>query len=100
MDFPIYIDTFSIGHPIVYFKGSQVDFSKLWCISVLDGCFILANRVDPDGIIMLQFIWVFIVCQSLHLGVSSIQSVNCSSIALQMEHCFFLSITLNLKCEF
>ena len=26
MDFPIDIDTISMGLPIVYFKGSQVDF--------------------------------------------------------------------------
>ena len=28
MDFPIHIDTISMGLPIVYFKGSQVEFSK------------------------------------------------------------------------
>ena len=28
MDFPIQIDTISMGLPIVYFKGSQVVFSK------------------------------------------------------------------------
>ena len=34
MDFPIHIDTISVGLPIVYFKASQVDFSKLRSISV------------------------------------------------------------------
>ena len=29
MDFPIYIGTISMGLPIVYFKGSQVEFSNL-----------------------------------------------------------------------
>ena len=29
MDFPIHIDTISMGVPIIYFKGSQVDFSKI-----------------------------------------------------------------------
>ena len=29
MDFPIPIDTISMGVPIVYFMGSQVEFSKL-----------------------------------------------------------------------
>ena len=33
MDFPIPIGTISMGLPIVYFKGSQVEFSKLGCIS-------------------------------------------------------------------
>ena len=28
MDFPIHIDTISMGLPIVYFKGSRVDVSK------------------------------------------------------------------------
>ena len=27
--FPIHIDTISMGLPILYFKGSQVEFSKL-----------------------------------------------------------------------
>ena len=39
MDTPIYIDTVSMGMPIVYLMGSNVDFSKLWCIYVLEGCF-------------------------------------------------------------
>ena len=29
MDFPIHIDIISMGLPIVYFKGSQVEVSKL-----------------------------------------------------------------------
>ena len=29
MDLPIHIDTISMGLPIVFFKGSQVEFSKL-----------------------------------------------------------------------
>ena len=32
--FPIHIDTLSMGLPIVYFKGSRVEFSKLRHISV------------------------------------------------------------------
>ena len=34
--------------PIVYAKGSEVDFSKLWCISVPVVCFNRANSEDPD----------------------------------------------------
>ena len=29
MDFPIHIDTISMRLPFMYFKGSQVEFSKL-----------------------------------------------------------------------
>ena len=29
MDFPIHIDTISMGLPIVHFKASQVEFSNL-----------------------------------------------------------------------
>ena len=35
--FPIHINTISMGLPIVFFKGSQVEFFKLWCISVSEG---------------------------------------------------------------
>ena len=48
MDFPINIDTISMGQPIVYFKGSQVDFSKLSCISLSEDFIILAKSADPD----------------------------------------------------
>ena len=46
-DFPILIDTISVGLPIVYFKGSQVEFSKLWCFSVPDGCLNLRKQCRP-----------------------------------------------------
>ena len=29
MDFPIHMDTITMGLPILHFKGSQVEFSKL-----------------------------------------------------------------------
>ena len=61
MDFPIHIDTISMGLPIVYFKGSQVEFSILWCIFVPEDHFNLASSAEADEI-----------CQSTHLGVSSI----------------------------
>ena len=46
VDFPIYvyIDTKSKGLPILYFKGSQVDASKLWCISVPEDRFNLCKQ--------------------------------------------------------
>ena len=34
MDFPIYIDTISLELLILHLKWSQVEFSKLWYISV------------------------------------------------------------------
>ena len=70
MDFPIHIDTISRGLSIVYFKASQVDLSKSGCISVPERCFNLSKQC-----ILLQVIWVYTVCQSTHLGVSSIQRV-------------------------
>ena len=48
MDFPTYIDTISMGLPILYFKGSQIEFSQLLCISVPKGYFNLSIIVDPD----------------------------------------------------
>ena len=35
MYFTLHINTISMGLPIVYAKGSQIEFSKLWRISVL-----------------------------------------------------------------
>ena len=32
----------------MFFKGSQIEFSKLSSISVPEGCFNLANSADPD----------------------------------------------------
>ena len=76
MDFPIHIDEISIGLPIVYFKGSQIEleFSKS-CFCDPEGCFDLKQMVQTlmKGSIILHFIWVFTACQSTHLGVSSIQ---------------------------
>ena len=56
MDFPIYIDTMSMGLPILYFKGSQVEITmygsqveitKLRCISVPEGCFNPSTQCRP-----------------------------------------------------
>ena len=50
MDFPIHVDTVSMGLPIMFLKGSQVEFSKLCCFSetVPEGCFNLRKRADSD----------------------------------------------------
>ena len=50
MDFPIHIDTISMGLPIVYFKGSQVEFSNVYVFRSLKVVIIRANRVDPDEV--------------------------------------------------
>ena len=48
MDFPIYTNTISMDLSILHLKGSQAEFSQLWCISVLEGCLILENSADTD----------------------------------------------------
>ena len=60
MDFPIHIDTIRMELPIVYFKGSQVDISKSWCVLFLKIVLVLANSVDPDE---MQH------CAAFHLGL-------------------------------
>ena len=44
----MYIDTISMGLPIVYFEGSQVEFSELMSISVPEDCFNLSEQCRPD----------------------------------------------------
>ena len=46
MGFPIHDDTISIGLPILYFKGPQVEVSKN--DASLKVVLILANIADPD----------------------------------------------------
>ena len=48
MDVPIHIVTASMGLPIVYFKGSQVNFSHYDVVLSLEAVLILANSTDPD----------------------------------------------------
>ena len=55
MEFPIYTISLTaktseyqlLGLLIMYFKGSEVEFSKFWCISIPE-VIILANSADPD----------------------------------------------------
>ena len=44
----MHIDRISMGLPIVYFKGSQVDFLKYSVYLSLEIVFILANSAEPD----------------------------------------------------
>ena len=46
MDFPIHIDTISMGLPIVSLKGSQVEFSNLDLYLSLKVILIVANSAD------------------------------------------------------
>ena len=48
IDFPIHIDTICMGLPIVYFKGSQVEFLMYDVFCSLKVVLIIANSVDPD----------------------------------------------------
>ena len=38
MNCSIEVYSISMGWPILHFKGSQAEFSKLWCISIPEGC--------------------------------------------------------------
>ena len=63
MDFPIHIDTISMGLPIVYFKGSKVKL-LIYDVSLsMKVVLILANSAEPrmKCSIMLHSIWVVIV---------------------------------------
>ena len=58
------------------FKGSKIEFSKLYIFLSVNVVVTLVNTADPDEMQqMLHFIWVFTVCQSTHLAVSSIKRV-------------------------
>ena len=70
MNSSIWFGTMGLGWLIVYIKGSQFRTSKLRCI-------ILALSANPDEMPQnAAFIWVFTVCHSIHLGVSSTLRVN------------------------
>ena len=48
MDFPIHIDTISMGLPIVYFKGHRYNFLHYDVFLSLKVDIILANNADLD----------------------------------------------------
>ena len=68
MEFSIKFDRVKSGWSIRYIEWTQVHISKK-CID-----FVLENNADPDE--MQHVIWVFSFCQSTHLVVSHLQSVN------------------------
>ena len=56
---------------------------------------ILANSADPDECsVMLHFIWVFTICQSAHLGVSSLQRVKVSFSLRKQNNLVYVSISV------
>ena len=61
----------------MYFKGHRYHVLNHDVFVSLKHILILANSADYDEI-MLHFIWVFTVCQSTGLGVSSMQRVKMS----------------------
>ena len=77
MDFPMYVERIRMNWPILYFKGSQVKISKLWCIAATKICFYLWQTVKTlmKCRNMRHFIWVFTVCQSTCFLVSVIKIV-------------------------
>ena len=44
IDLSLRNDTIFMELPFEYFKGSHVEFSKLWCISIPEGCFYLSKQ--------------------------------------------------------
>ena len=68
MEFPNHIDTMSMGLPIVYFKGSWVEFLKYDVFLSLRVVLILANSADPDE---MQF------CAAFHLGLHCLPTYLC-----------------------
>ena len=66
-----------MGQPIAYFKRSQVEFSLFNVFLSLKIVFISETvQTLMKCSSMLHFIWVYTVCQTTRLGVSSIQRVN------------------------
>ena len=64
------------GWSIVYWGINGNNFQK-YGIFLSENHFVLANSANPDEMyLMRHFIWVFTVCHSTHLGVSSPQRVN------------------------
>ena len=48
MNFPIHIEMISMGLPIFYFRGSQVEVSLFDVFLSLEVVFVLANSADTD----------------------------------------------------
>ena len=59
-----------MGLPFLYLKGPQVEVSKLWCLSVPEGCFNLNKQCRLDESSLYARVPVII-------GVIRIQWVNC-----------------------
>ena len=77
MDYPMHADRLSRELSILYFKGFQVEISKLWCISVVKICFYLCKTVHTltKCHAMQDLIGVFTVCKSACLQVYRMKKV-------------------------
>ena len=84
MDFPIQISAIRIGVSNIYFKGSQVDFSKESCTSFSEDCIYHSKQN------MIR--WACTVCKSAPLWVSSIHMAN----YILAMHMLLAKITSNL----
>ena len=62
--------------------------------------FVLANSVDPDEMpqTMWHFIWVFTICQSIHLGVTG-KKRNKTYLFLNKNNCLFCIRALSFEFE-
>ena len=61
--------TLSLVWFTVYVKGPQAIISKSNCISISEDLFLSSHSI------VRHYLWVVSVCQSMHLGVTSIQIV-------------------------
>ena len=76
MDFPIHIDTISMGQPILHFKRSQVESLNFEVFLSLKVVLILANSADPYEIQHYAVFHLGLHCLPKY-AVSSIHRVKC-----------------------
>ena len=79
MEFRITFDTVKSGCSIIKMEGSQLIISKFIVFQFLKIFFFLSEQTVQDQMkcrVSRHFIWVFNVCKSIRLGLSSIQKVD------------------------
>ena len=73
MDSSIQIKAIKMGSSIIHFKGSQIEIFKKNLLFI----FLEIDQCKPDEMQRIgHLIWVFTVCQSNRLGLSSPQIFN------------------------
>ena len=75
MDFHIQIASIRIAISIIYFKGSQVDISKLICTSVSEYCIYRSIQCIPDEMTLHGRSHVILVLRKIEV----LHSVNFST---------------------